>query len=90
MIATPQVRDPAYHLRRIEAVPVDRLAVDAVDLAKLIAVSESTIRRWTASGTIPSVLIGSVRIYPLEHIRQWLAEMVSSPCAAQRQEASQS
>ncbi|MDX1964329.1 MAG: helix-turn-helix domain-containing protein [Pirellulales bacterium] len=79
---TPTIREHEQLRQRIDAVPVDTLAVDAVDLAKLLAVSESTIRRWTASGTMPSVLIGGVRIYPLAEIRTWLSKLVSQQCTA--------
>ncbi|MDX1965424.1 MAG: helix-turn-helix domain-containing protein [Pirellulales bacterium] len=83
MNATPsQVRDPQLHLARINAVDCEKLAVDAVDLAELIAVSPATIERWCKRGVIPHAKIGKCRMFPVAVIKDWLAKLAQEQCPA--------
>ncbi|MCA9130377.1 MAG: helix-turn-helix domain-containing protein [Bdellovibrionales bacterium] len=60
---------------RAEGTP---LLVDSVELAKRLSVSVSTIDRWTASGRIPRVRVGSVRRYdPADVLAAMKAEAVA-------------
>ncbi len=45
----------------------------AGEIARLCGVSERTVRRWIAAGTLPSVKVGGVRLVARQAIQQMLA-----------------
>jgi excisionase family DNA binding protein len=42
----------------------------AREVAELLNLSERTVRRWIADGTLPSVKIGGARLVPVDEIRR--------------------
>lgn len=50
------------------SVPEGRLTVSPAEAAALIGVSHTTIRRWLAAGTLPSVKIRHVTLIRLEDL----------------------
>ena len=54
------------------------LAYSASQLAELLGVSEWTIYRQAKAGRIPSLLIGSRRVFPRAAVDTWLAEQAAA------------
>lgn len=50
-----------------------RLAVGAVEAAKMLGVSPRTVWALTRSGRLPHVRLGRRIVYPVEALRAWLA-----------------
>lgn len=49
------------------------LAYSAAELAAALGVSQWTVYRQAKEGSIPSLLIGTRRVFPKAAIEQWLA-----------------
>ena len=54
--------------------PVEPIMLDAVSAAELLAISPRTLATLTARGAVPSVLLGSRRLYSLVALREWAGE----------------
>lgn len=53
---------------------IPRLALNARQAARALAVSERTLWALTRDGTIPAVRLGGRVVYPLTLLEQWLIE----------------
>ena len=53
--------------------PLERLGYRPGDAAKALGISLSHLDRLTKHGRIPVARLGSLRIYPVEALRDWLA-----------------
>jgi excisionase family DNA binding protein len=51
------------------------LLLEIDDAARMCGLGVRTVRKLTADGTIPSVLIGSSRRYKLEDVRKFVADL---------------
>lgn len=58
----------------IEAAPVPRLALDAAELALSTTLSKRTVDGLAAEGKIPSVRVGTRRLFPVALVEEWLRE----------------
>ena len=56
-----------------ELSPVERLSYRPGDAAKALGISLSHLDRLTKAGEIPCVRLGSLRTYPVDVVREWLA-----------------
>jgi len=56
------------------------LALCREDAAKACGVSDETFDRHIRP-TLPVVRLGSVRVYPVEHLEAWLRENAEAPAA---------
>jgi hypothetical protein len=56
------------------------LALRREDAAKACGVSDETFDRHIRP-TLPVVRLGSVRVYPIEHLQAWLHENAEAPAA---------
>ena len=53
---------------------IEPIMLDAVSAAELLAISPRTLAALTARGAVPSVLLGSRRLYSLAALREWAAK----------------
>jgi len=53
---------------------VPRLALSVEETAASLSVSERTIKNWTRDGQIPFVRLGERILYPVDLLREWLAD----------------
>ncbi len=56
----------------------ERLAVNAKEAAALLGVSQRLLWTWTNAGQIPHVRLGRRVLYPVDELRRWLSEQVST------------
>jgi len=61
-----------------ELTTLERLAYRPSDAAKALGISLSHLDRLTKHGRIPVARLGSLRIYPVEALRDWLASQANS------------
>ena len=57
-------------LNKEESKPVERLAVNALQAAEMLGISERTLWKWTKEKKVPSVKIGRRVLYPVEGLRK--------------------
>lgn len=67
---------PAPLLDTKDGLPI--LALRSREAAPALGISARTLALWTANRLLPSVLVGGVRLYPLDGLRQFLAEQVKA------------
>jgi len=67
------------YTKRGELSPLERLGYRPSDAAKALGISLSHLDRLTKHGRIPVARLGSLRIYPVEALRDWLARQ-AGPC----------
>jgi len=67
-------------LRVDETIP--RLALRSKDAAFALGISERQLWQKTDEGEIPVVKIGGCKVYPVEALRQYLAELLAKQHAA--------
>lgn len=53
---------------------VERLAVNAVEAAEMLGISERTLWKWTREKRVPSVKIGRRVLYPVDGLRRLVSE----------------
>lgn len=67
--------------------PAPSLALRPRDAARELSISERLLWDWTRSEGLPHVRIGTVVLYPVDGLRQWLNEksnsLAGSPDTAQ-------
>ena len=51
----------------------EQLVYDLRDLMRLLKVGKTTIQEKTYSGELPSIKIGSRRVWPVDGVKRWLA-----------------
>jgi len=61
---------------------VPRLALRAKDAALALGISERQLWQKTDEGEIPFVKIGGCKVYPVEALRQYLAELLAKHAAS--------
>jgi len=61
--------------------PMPRLALRARDAAKALGVCERTLYTWTGRYEIPHVRIGTVVLYPVDSLRDWLKRQAERTAA---------
>lgn len=61
-------------LTPIPVAAVPRLALRRAECAEALGVSDRTLFSWTQQGIVPHARIGGVVMYPVDAIRDWLAE----------------
>jgi len=54
--------------------PPDRLAMRPREAARSLGISQRTLFTWTRAGLVPHVRVGGVVLFPVDVLRQWLAE----------------
>ena len=60
--------------------PVPRLLVSAREAAEMLSICERSLRNYTAPrGTIPSLTIGTRRLYEVDTLRRWVESQKSAP-----------
>ena len=55
----------------------------AAELADVLNLSERTIRRWIADGTLPSAKIGGARLVPVDAVHRLLAPQLPNTEASE-------
>jgi excisionase family DNA binding protein len=61
---------------------LDRLLVNSCEAARLLCISESTLKRLARGGSLPVVQIGrAVRFDPAD-LRAWISQQKMSECLA--------
>lgn len=61
-------------IKPLHTVPIPRLSLREPEAAEALGVSASWLRREALAGRVPSVLIAGVRLYPIQHLREWLSD----------------
>jgi excisionase family DNA binding protein len=73
---TPPVTDPPAEQpkrRKLARAPLhDRLAYRIPEVAALIGIGESTAYELAANGSLPTVLVGKMRLVPADALRRLL------------------
>ena len=60
--------------------PIPRIGLRAEECAESLSVSSRTLANWRAAGIgPPSALINGTRIYPVDALRDWLADRAMEP-----------
>jgi excisionase family DNA binding protein len=54
--------------------PSGALSLRPKEAAEVLGISERLLWEWTRAEGIPHVRIGNVILYPVDGVRQWLAE----------------
>lgn len=57
---------------KIDTAPVPRLALNSAELAEAVNLSKRTIDGLAAEGKLPSVRIGTRRLFPVVLVEEWL------------------
>jgi hypothetical protein len=57
-----------------------RLALRKEEAARALGISDESFDRYVKP-TLPVVRMGSMRVYPIDHLRAWLAEQAEAPLA---------
>lgn len=58
--------------------PTPSLALRPRDAARELSISERLLWDWTSSEGLPHVRIGTVVLYPVDRLRQWLNDRSNS------------
>jgi predicted DNA-binding transcriptional regulator AlpA len=66
---------PANSLTQIPVAPIPRLALRRPEAAEALGVSERTLSAWS---DVPTVRIGGCVMYPVDQIREWLADQAAN------------
>ena len=66
-------------LQPLDVSPIPRLALRREEAAEALGVSDRTLYEWTKAGDVPHVRRGGVLLYPVDQLRQWLAERAVQP-----------
>lgn len=66
------------HAASAAVLPTPALALRPRDAARELSISERLLWDWTRSEGLPHVRIGTVVLYPVDGLRQWLNERASS------------
>jgi excisionase family DNA binding protein len=61
--------------------PMPRLALRVRDAAKALGISERTLYTWTGLHDIPHVRVGTVVLYPVDSLRDWLKQQAERTTA---------
>ncbi len=74
------------HTASAAVLPTPALALRPRDAARELSISERLLWEWTRSEGLPHVRVGTVVLYPVDGLRQWLNErsnrQADSPDAA--------
>jgi len=62
--------------------PIPRLALRVRDAAKALGISERTLWGWTNRGDVPHIRIGTVILYPVDSLRDWLKQQAQRAAAS--------
>jgi excisionase family DNA binding protein len=57
---------------------VPRLAVGRREAASMLSISERLLWTWTNAGIIPHVRLGTRVLYPVDRLREWLAQQATA------------
>jgi excisionase family DNA binding protein len=66
---------------------MDELLLSTREAARLLMVSEPTIKRRVYDGTIPSITIGALRRIPRDALERWVRERIEDRSAPRKPKA---
>jgi excisionase family DNA binding protein len=73
---------PGFHLRHSfgsQTVSLNvQLALRPVQAAKALGISTRTLWQWTKDGIIPHKRISGVILYPVDQLKEWLAQQAQA------------
>jgi excisionase family DNA binding protein len=59
------------------AIPDDKLALRPREAARLLGVSQGTLKMLTQTRGLPHIKLDRAVLYPVDGLRQWLAEQAA-------------
>ena len=69
-------------LAKMKVAPVPRLSLRAAEAAKALGISERSLWTLAAKGEVPFARLGSLRVFPVDVLRRWLARRAAAAADA--------